>query len=192
VPAKKKGRQALGAKFAAFVAQEFEVAPEQIELAFQTGDVEVPGYVAMSARIPDMTLPYLTVRGWVREKDGEIVIPQHTKLSPFLEELGFAERPPPIDDERLAALLAWGYGDRYTLLRRVAKGDLGMRSALSCPPVRERRKRDGATVFRYVMRVEKDPENPAIMALAIARTKDGKYRFDGWQLAPKGDGGGDD
>lgn len=180
MPAKTKGRQALGAKFAAFVAEEFEVAPKQIELAFHTGDVEVPGYVAMSARIPE-----LTVRGWVREKDGDIVIPQHTKLSPFLEALGFSKKPPPVDDDRLAELLAWGYGERYTLLRRVAKGDLGMKSALSCPPVREQRKSDGATVFRYVMRVEKDPENPAIMALAIARTTDGKYRFDGWQLAPK-------
>ena len=96
-----------------------------------------------------------------------------------------------LDDDRLANILAWGYGEDYELLSRVEKGDLGMKAELSCPPMRERRASDGAIVFRYVMR-QKDENDPAILALAIARTPDGKYRVDNWQLAPKDDDEQDD
>ncbi len=181
-------RQARADKFAAEVERILErrkLTPAQIEVTFHDGDVEVPGFVAMST-----PTPLGTIRGWVHQ-DGTVIIPQRTPLVPLLEAMGFADEPPPIDDDRLAHILAWGYGEEYELLTRVEKGDLGMKAELWCPPVRERRASDGAIVFRYVMRL-KDDEDPAILALAVARTPDGKYRFDNWQLAPKDEDDEDD
>jgi hypothetical protein len=171
-------KEQLAEKFAAAVAAYDEIPVELLELKYHDGDVEVPGFIAMSARTPERT-----VRGWVSESGDPLVIPQQTSLIPLLEALGFADDPPPVDDDRLAGILAWAYGDSYKLISHVEKGDLGIRADLWCPPMREVRD-DGTTVLRYVLR-DLDPEVPSILSMTVERKPDGAYKFRTWTLAPR-------
>ena len=171
-------KERLAEKFAAAVAEHDEVPVELLELKYHDGDVEVPGFIAMSARTPDRT-----ARGWISENGETLIIPHQTSLIPLLEALRFADDPPPVDDERLAGILAWAYGDWYKLVSHVQKGDLGMKADLWCPPMREVRD-DGATVLRYVLR-DLDPEVPSILAMTVERKPDGTYKFRTWTLAPR-------
>lgn len=170
--------EALAEKFAAELAAYHKVAREKITLDFDSVVTQVPGFISVVG-----TTPKGIVRGWVRH-DGLVVIIRRTSLTPLVDALHLAETPPPFNDDQVAEILTWGYGVRHTLLRKVNKGELGMKVALSAPPMREIRESDGATVFRWLVRIE-EKQGPIIMHYQIERFSDGTYKYNGWQLAPK-------
>jgi hypothetical protein len=157
-----------------------DVDEQKLELHRADGEVGVPGFAAVETSVAGHP-----VRGWARD-DGTVVLARRQNFGPALEALGFREEPPPWDDDQVAARLAWLHGNDFELVEEVRAGDLGLPHDLSCPPLRERRD-DGALVLRLVLRKLGRQGSPAILAFAIARHEDGRYRTDVWQLAPKSD-----
>lgn len=171
--------EALAARFRTELARFHGVQENEIELTLVDGLVAVPGFVAISGETPKGI-----TRGWVRKDDGLVVIIRHADLTPIVHALRLADEPPPYDDEQVAEILTWGYGVQYTLLHEVKKGELGIKYALSAPPMREVRKKDGATIFRWLVRIERE-SGPLIMHYQIELLRDGTDNYNGWQLAPK-------